>query len=122
LLAISSALGYARVWDTQSWREVATLRGFLNSVPSLAFSPDGNRLATSSGARGEALKLWTANGWQDVITLHAEGHHFAQAEFSPDGNSIGVVSNDGIMHVWQAPSWQDIAAAETKPNGDGGQP
>jgi WD40 repeat protein len=101
---------------------VATLRGFLNSVPSLAFSPDGNRLATSSGARGEALKLWTANGWQDVITLHAEGHHFAQAEFSPDGNSIGVVSNDGIMHVWQAPSWQDIAAAETKPNGDGGQP
>jgi WD40 repeat protein len=121
LLAASSDLGYARVWDTKSWQEVATLRGFLNSVGSVAFSPDGNRLATGGAAQNDALKLWAVDSWQDVLTLHAEGHRFEQAIFSPDGNAVGVISN-GVLHVWQAPSWDQIAVAEAKQKADSGQP
>jgi WD40 repeat protein/tRNA A-37 threonylcarbamoyl transferase component Bud32 len=123
LLAIASLLGYARVWDTGSWREVATLRGFLNSVVSMAFSPDGNRLATGEGAQGEAIKIWAVDSWQDVLTLHAEGNLFNEATFSPDGNAIGVVTEDQrVLHVWQAPSWDQIAAAEAKQKAENEQP
>jgi eukaryotic-like serine/threonine-protein kinase len=122
LVASSSFLGYARVWDTGSWKEVATLGGFRGSVNSVAFSPDGNRLATSEGAQNEAMKLWAVDSWQDVLTLHAEGTLFAAALFSPDGNEIGVVTGEGIPRVWQAPSWDQIAAAETKQKAESGQP
>ena len=122
LLAAASDLGYARVWDTGSWREVATLRGFLNSVVSVAFSPDGNRLATGEGAQGVALKIWAVDSWQDVLTLHADGNVFRRAAFSPDGNAIGVVTRLGALYVWQAPSWDQIAAAEAKQKAISWQP
>jgi WD40 repeat protein len=122
LLAWPSNLGYARVWDTGSWGEVATLRGFLNAAESVAFSPDGHRLAASGGVPSDALKLWTVDSWQEVLTLHADGSVFGQAAFSPDGNALGVVTASGLLHVWQAPSWDQIAAAEVNQKGDSGQP
>ncbi len=114
LVAAGSYLGYARVWDTGSWKEVATLGGFRGSVNSVTFSPDGNRLATSEGARHEAIKIWAVDSWQDVLTLHAEAALFNDAIFSPDDNAIGVVTDEGTLRVWQAPSWDQIAAAEAK--------
>ena len=122
LVAAGSSLGYARVWDTGSWKEVATLGGFRGSVNSVAFSPDGNRLVTSEGARNEAIKIWAVDSWQDVLTLHAEGNLFTAATFSPDGNAIGVVTDQGILRVLQAPSWDQIAAAEAKQKADIRQP
>ncbi|HEX4054449.1 MAG TPA: hypothetical protein VHX86_09310 [Tepidisphaeraceae bacterium] len=62
------------------------------------------------------------DSWQDVLTLHAEGNLFTAATFSPDGNAIGVVTDQGILRVWQAPSWDQIAAAEAKHNADIRQP
>jgi eukaryotic-like serine/threonine-protein kinase len=126
-LAASSYLGYARVWDTRSWQEVVTLRGFLLAACGVAFSPDRDRqrLAIGGAAPSDALKLWTVDGtedgWQDVLTLHAEGFLFGQVVFSPDGNAVGVVSN-GVLHIWQAPSWDEIAAAEAKQKADGNRP
>ena len=42
--------GTARVWDvsTSTAREIATLKGPQASVNSVAFNPDGQRLATGS--------------------------------------------------------------------------
>ena len=51
--------------------EVATLRGYVLAVESVAFSKDGKRLATS-GANG-ALKLWDTESWQEVLSLEGPG-------------------------------------------------
>jgi len=112
--AIASALGYARVWDTASWREEATLRGFLNAVVSVTFSLDGQRLATGGSNPDDAVKLWDVDSWQEVLTLEGAGSLFGLTAFSPDGNAIGTLSGDGILHVWRAPSWAEITAAEAK--------
>ena len=114
LFAIASRLGYARVWETANWREAATLRGFKLGTHSVAFSPDGERLATGAGAAGAALHLWDVASWQDVLTLSAEGSIFGSTQFSPDGNTIGTSCGDGILNVWRAPSWDEINAAEAK--------
>ncbi len=111
-LAVSSALGYARVWRTATWREEATLRGFLNAVNSAVFSPDGKRLATGGSNPDDALKLWDVDSWQELLTLEGAGSLFSITAFSPDGNAIGTRSDDGILHVWPAPSWEEINAAE----------
>jgi len=111
-LAIASSLGYARVWDTATWREEATLRGFLNAVFSVAFSPGGQRLITGGSNPDDAVKLWDTDSWQELLTLEGTGSEFVEISFSPDGNSIGAMSGDGILQVWRAPSWAEIHAAE----------
>ena len=58
LLVMGSLLGYARVWDTATWQETQVLKGHLNEVWALAFSPDGNTLVSSG--KDEAVKLWSA--------------------------------------------------------------
>jgi WD40 repeat protein len=109
LFAVSSYMGYARVWETATWREVATLRGYPKSVNSVAFSGDGKRLAT--GGVNEALKLWDTDSWQEVLTLEAQGTGHA-IFFSPDGNAILEGNYARIVHIWRAPSWEEINAAE----------
>jgi WD40 repeat protein/serine/threonine protein kinase len=121
-LAIGSALGYTRVWDTATWREAATLRGFLNAVDSVAFSPDGQRLATGASNPFDAVKLWDMDGWQELLTLEGVGFQFAPTAFSPDGNTIGSLSTDGILNLWRAPTWAEINAAEAKEKAESKQP
>jgi hypothetical protein len=111
-LAVASTLGFARVWDTATWREEATLSGFLNAVLSVAFSPDGQRLATGGSNPEDTVKLWSADSWQEVLTLEGTGSIYFATAFSPDGNAVGILSSDGFLRVWRAPSWAEIDAAE----------
>jgi WD40 repeat protein/serine/threonine protein kinase len=115
-LAIASELGYARVWDTATWHEAATLRGFLNAVFSVAFSPDGKRLIAGGSNPNDTVRLWDTDSWQELLTLEGSGSYVGISAFSPDGNAIGTTSGDGILQVWRAPSWAEINAAEAKEN------
>jgi WD40 repeat protein len=113
-LAIASALGFARVWRTATWKEEATLRGFLMAVDSVTFSPDGRRLALGGSNQDDTVKLWDVDSWQEVLTLEGTGSLFYLTAFSPDGNALGTLSTEGILHVWQAPSWAEITATQAK--------
>ncbi len=111
-VAIASYLGYARMWETGSWKQLATLSGFLTGVQSVAFSPDGQRLATGTSGR-EAIKIWDTEASQDLLTLEGEGGIFLRTSFSEDGNIVGSMNLRGLLHLWVAPSWAEITAAET---------
>jgi WD40 repeat protein len=121
LLAVCSYLGIAKVWSTDPPREVATLHGFLLGIHSVAFSPDSTRLALG-GNGNEAVKLWDVPGHQELLTLEAEGSTYIQTAFSLDGNVIGSLNNAGTLHLWRAPSWDDINAAEAKEKAEIKQP
>src|SRR5215510_6026112 len=57
------------------WRlchlDLLTLKGHLHIVGSVAFSPDGNRLA--SGSADQTVKLWDAVSGQELMTLKGHG-------------------------------------------------
>jgi eukaryotic-like serine/threonine-protein kinase len=111
--AVASYLGYARMWDTGSWQELAVLGGFMIGAHSVAFSPDGDRLATGSAGR-EAIKIWDARSYQDVLTLESSGGVYLRTAFSPDGNKLGSMNEGGSLRFWSAPSWERIATAENQ--------
>lgn len=121
LFAAASDLGLTKVWDTATWRLVATLGGVLNGMHTVAFAPDGQRLAIASDGK-EAVKLWATESWQDVFTLDGDGTGFKGAVFSPDGNTLAWGNQTGGLHLWRAPSWEEINAAEAKEKAESKQP
>jgi len=104
----------ARLWDLSARRELATLRGHFGLVGSAVLSPDGRRAATGGSSPRDAVKLWDLVAHRELLSLQGEGQYFMHLTFSPDGNTLAATSFDGIAHLWRAPSWEEIAAAETK--------
>jgi WD40 repeat protein len=121
LFAAASELGPAKLWEATTFQDVATLRGVLQSVDSVAFSPDSKRLAIGSSGI-EAIKLWDVGSSEELLTLEGQGSRFYRTAFSPDGNVLGSMNEKGVLHFWRAPSWAEIAAAEAKEKAVSKQP
>ena len=65
-------IGTVKVWDAATGQETLTLKGHTSTGPlSVAFSPDGKRLASASD-RTETVKVWDAATGQEILTL--KGH------------------------------------------------
>jgi len=115
-------------WQRQSHLELKTLRGHLNGVRSVAFSPDGQRIAT--GSSDNTAKVWEAASGKEMLTLkgHSEvdgGSSFGSfvkemltlawsieginsVAFSPDGQRIVTGSLDRTAKVWDAASGREL--------------
>jgi WD40 repeat protein/tRNA A-37 threonylcarbamoyl transferase component Bud32 len=111
LLAATRNDAFPELYATASWQKVATLTGFLQGIHSAAWSPDSRRLVTGSDGK-EAIKLWDAASFEEVLTLEAAGELFDRTQFSTDGNWIGSRNDKAVLHLWHAPSWEEIEAAE----------
>ena len=107
LLAVSGGLGFVKLWETAAFQEVGTLAGNAHGV---VFSPDGQRLALSNGGK-KMVALWDVESQQELLTLEGTGN-VSNTGFSPDGNVIGCRSWKEILHLWRAPSWAEIEAAD----------
>jgi WD40 repeat protein len=122
IVAIPSRGGVTTLWNRSTQTQAAPpLRGHLLGHHSAIFSKDGTRLVTGSGS-WDALRIWDTKSWQELITLAADGSHFLLTAFSPDGNLLAGSPERGRLHLWRAPSWDEIAAAEAKEKAESKQP
>ena len=76
-------------------------------------TPDSRRLAVTSVGK-EAVKLWDVENRQEVLTMSGEGAVFRMLKFSPDGRHLLGINSFSLVHILSAPSWEEIAAVETK--------
>jgi WD40 repeat protein len=92
--------------------ETLALKGYLPLLAhSGGISPDGQRAIVGHDGR-DAIVIWDMNSHEKVTTLEGKGSIFQNSAFSPDGNMIGSVNLYGVLHLWCAPSWTEIAATE----------
>ena len=113
LFAVASDLGYARVWDTATWRRVATSAAFSTGRIMCGFHQTANGWPLPATTR-RPCGCTTRKAGRTCFTLEAPGTGFmGRVEFFPDNNTIAWV-NQTTIYVWRAPSWAEINAAEAK--------
>jgi WD40 repeat protein/tRNA A-37 threonylcarbamoyl transferase component Bud32 len=114
VLAVPDPAGFTKLFDARTGAETAMLGGSLLGNHSVAFSSDDQRLAIGSDGI-EAVKVWDTGLRQELLTLEGQGSLFSRTAFSPDGRFLASSGMKGL-HLWHAPSWEAIAAAEAKEN------
>ncbi|KAK5997501.1 Vegetative incompatibility protein HET-E-1 [Cladobotryum mycophilum] len=79
-----------------------TLEGHNNSVYSVVFSPDGQRLASGSG--DNTVKIWDTNSGACLQTLEGHNDSVKSVVFSPDGQRLASGSYDKTVKIWDTNS------------------
>ncbi|KIL63115.1 hypothetical protein M378DRAFT_55838, partial [Amanita muscaria Koide BX008] len=78
-----------------------SIRGHTKAVTSIAFSPDGKRIA--SGSDDKTIYIWDAEtGLQVGNPLKGHTHWVTSVAFSPDGKRIASGSWDNTIYIWDA--------------------
>jgi WD40 repeat protein/serine/threonine protein kinase len=97
-----AGLGDVKLWnlgpDVTQHVLARTLSGHRDAVLSLSFSPDQQRLLSSS--QDETARVWD---WENGTELGALRGHFGpvwSARYSPDGQRIVTAGDDGTVRVW----------------------
>ena len=98
------------LWDTATGQYLSSLEGHSDSVRSVAFSPDGERLA--SGSRDETIKLWDTTSAQLLISFKGHSGWVTNVVFSPDGERLASGSGDGTIKLWDTTTAQLLASLE----------
>jgi WD40 repeat protein len=102
LLAAGLKDGRIILWNTKTKARVQEFRAHVAYVSSVAFSPDGRRLASVCGeAKGnEPLRVWNVATGQEWSHFRGPRPPAAQVQFSPDGTMLACGA-EGAICVWK---------------------
>ncbi len=109
-IASASNDGTVQVWDATSGAHVLTmsgiaLRGALAPWNTVAWSPDGKRIAI--GGNGPAQVLDTTTG-QTIAYYGYHGGIVHTLAWSPDGTYLAVGDSDFTVQVWNVATMRNV--------------
>ncbi|MFO0892608.1 MAG: protein kinase [Isosphaeraceae bacterium] len=95
--------GQIIIWEVASGDERPLPSG--HGAQCLAFSPEGDRLAT--GGSDQAVRIYDTASGQEVLVLRGHTDWIPGLVFTPDGNRLVSASGDRTARIWDASPWRE---------------
>jgi hypothetical protein len=86
------------IWDLKKGKLIHTLEGHKEAVNSVAFSPDGDYIA--SGSKDQTVKIWKVNTGELDYTFEKINSTVTSVSFSSDGLYIACGTEDNSIRIW----------------------
>jgi WD40 repeat protein len=97
--------GWLKIWDTATGKELRSFRAHAERVGGVAFSPDGEKIATV----GTACKIWRVTRGGPPLHTMAGGTTLQAVAFSPDGKYVAAGGKEDFVRVWAAATGKKVA-------------
>ncbi len=100
MLAIPSSIG---IWlyDAQTYKELALLKGNTSRNKKIEFSPNGTILVSVDGRVNNTIRLWNLSNTTDIVKQKAieikQKSDISSIAFSPIGGTLATVCNDNTV-------------------------
>ncbi|KAJ9139470.1 Periodic tryptophan protein 2 [Pleurostoma richardsiae] len=94
----ASKLGQLLVWEWQSESYILKQQGHFDTMNSLVYSPDGQRIITT--ADDGKIKVWDIESGFCIVTFTEHTSGVTACEFAKKGNVLFTSSLDGSIRAW----------------------
>jgi len=95
------------IWDLANPDTSLVFGGHKDGISMIAFSPDGDTLASASV--DNTIKLWSLSRQCEIATLRGHREGVMGVAFSPDGKTLASASGDRSCKLWNLPTRREIA-------------
>ncbi|KAJ5647217.1 hypothetical protein N7490_003589 [Penicillium lividum] len=123
----SSKHGQLLVWEWQSESYILKQQGHLDSMNALAYSPDGQKIVTTSD--DGKIKVWDVKSGFCIVTFTEHTSGVTACEFAKKGSVLFTASLDGSIRAWDliryrnfrtftAPSRLSFSSLAVDPSGE----
>ena len=115
VLDIAHSSGTVMIWEADTGRVVRTFNGQVGVTLSLAYSPDGRYVASSSINPGHTFVVWEAVTGRVVRVVAGHTGHVYALCYAPDGRRLLSGGIDGSIKVWDTATWGQVASIAAHP-------
>ena len=102
-LAVAHSFG-VDLYDTQDWKILRRIDGHEAVITSIAFGPNGKKLAT--GSNDKTIRVWDVHSQEELLRLRAHHHTLYCVAFSSDGRRIAADDGKNVC-LWDADTGQE---------------
>jgi WD40 repeat protein len=95
-----------QLWDTATGRLVRAWRGGTGTVAALAYSPDGQVLASCHLSATKNVRIWNASTGRLLTTLEGHTDRARSVHFDRAGLRLATAGSDGTIRLWDVATWR----------------
>jgi serine/threonine protein kinase/Tol biopolymer transport system component len=106
-LAVGTNEGMILVWSVAEGRIVAVLGGHDGGVGTVAWSPDGQYIA-SNGRTDQLVRVWQANSGELLQSFAGHSNTVTAVSWSADSQVVASSSYDSTLKLWDVNSGEQV--------------